>query len=70
MQHPPASDYLATFMQVSLTVVFATRGPMQVTLAAVFVTRGQTLTEECKIIIHGGVTLQANNVLTDVSQCS
>jgi hypothetical protein len=40
MQHPPASDYLAANMQASLTVVFATRGPMQVTLTAVFATRG------------------------------
>jgi hypothetical protein len=31
MQHPPASDYLAANMQVSLAVVFATRGPMQET---------------------------------------
>jgi len=40
MQHPPASDYPAANMQVSLAVVFATRGPMQVTLTVVFVTRG------------------------------
>jgi len=40
MQHPPASDYPAANMQVSLAVVFATRGPMQVTLTVVFMMRG------------------------------
>ena len=40
MQHPPASDYPAANMQVSLAMVFTTRGPMQETLTTVFVTRG------------------------------